>query len=120
MKSQLQIIINQLNETGEISRNDCLKMYISRLGARINDLKVMGWDFKTETRPTTKPDGTEGKDFVYIVTYKPTLLASQSPKSAPGSTKSPQDDPRQGESVKSDYKGELMQAKLIWKSNQVQ
>lgn len=63
--SQLEFIKVRLQETGEISRNDCLRQYVSRLGARINDLKRLGWQFDTEVRPTTRPDGSKGKDFVY-------------------------------------------------------
>lgn len=63
--SQLDFIKVRLQETGEISRNDCLRQYVSRLGARINDLKRLGWKFETEIRSTTHPDGSKGKDFVY-------------------------------------------------------
>lgn len=63
--SQLEFIKARLQEKGEISRNECLQMYVSRLGARIRDLKCLGWQFETETRPTVKPDGSKGKDFVY-------------------------------------------------------
>ena len=63
--SQLEFIKARLQETGEVSRNECLQRYVSRLGARINDLKQLGWQFETETRPTVKPDGSKGKDFVY-------------------------------------------------------
>lgn len=63
--SQLDFIKVRLQETGEISRNECLRNYVSRLGARINDLKHLGWKFETETRSTVKPDGSKGKDFVY-------------------------------------------------------
>ena len=63
--SQLEFIKARLQEKGEISRNDCLRQYVSRLGARINDLKRLGWQFETEVRPTIRPDGSKGKDFVY-------------------------------------------------------
>lgn len=63
--SQVEFIKTKLQENGEISRNECLKQYISRLGARINDLKQLGWQFETEVRRTIKPNGSHGKDFVY-------------------------------------------------------
>lgn len=63
--SQLEFIKERLQEKGEISRNECLKNYVSRLGARINDLKNLGWKFETEIRSTDRPDGSKGKDFVY-------------------------------------------------------
>lgn len=45
-----------LKDKGEISRNQCLRNYISRLGARIKDLQKEGMQFETERR-----DG----DYVY-------------------------------------------------------
>lgn len=69
--SQLDFIKLRLQQKGEISRNECLKQDVSRLGARINDLKRLGWVFETETRPTTKPDGSKGKDYVYKLVSKP-------------------------------------------------
>lgn len=60
--TQLQMIIDQLNATGEVSRNWCLQRYCSRLGARIDDLEKVGWVFLPEKR-----DG----DYVYKVIKKP-------------------------------------------------
>lgn len=65
--TQLQMIINQLNTTGEVSRNWCLQRYCSRLGARIGDLEEAGWVFRTEKR--------EG-DYVYKVISKPVKVES--------------------------------------------
>lgn len=57
MKStQRNRIAKRLLERGEISRNECLRNYISRLGARIQDLENEGWVFETETR---------GGDYIY-------------------------------------------------------
>lgn len=69
--SQLQWTIEQLNQNGEVTRNQALRNHFSRLGARISDLKKIGWRFRTETRPTMKPDGSVGKDFVYVMDEKP-------------------------------------------------
>lgn len=49
-KSQKQRVINRLLERGEISRNQCLANYISRLSAIIQDLEEDGWIFETERR----------------------------------------------------------------------
>lgn len=68
MKSQINWIVSQLKEKGEISRNTALKNYISRLGAYIWDLKKEGWKFKTETVKTPY-----GKDYVYKVVSEPKL-----------------------------------------------
>lgn len=63
MKStQKNRIAKRLLERGEISRNECLRNYISRLGARIQDLENEGWVFETETR---------GGDYIYKLTHSP-------------------------------------------------
>lgn len=61
-ETQRQWVEKQLAEYGEISRNTCLRNYISRLGAIIKALKYEGWVFHTEKR--------EG-DYVYILGEKP-------------------------------------------------
>lgn len=63
--TQLDWIRERLLETGEISRNQCLRQYISRLGARIWDLKKEGYDFEEERR---------GGDYVYKIRFKETLF----------------------------------------------
>ena len=60
--TQKQRIIKRLLEKGEISRNECLKVFISRLGAIICNLKNDGWDFETENR---------NGDYIYKITKKP-------------------------------------------------
>lgn len=55
-------ILKQLRENGRITRNECLKNYISRLGARISDLKSEGWKIEGEFIKTTN-----GKDYVYTL-----------------------------------------------------
>lgn len=61
-KTQVLWVKSQLNIEGEISRNTCLRNYISRLGAIIHKLKDEGYEFKTERR---------GGDYVYIMTHNP-------------------------------------------------
>lgn len=51
-----------LEERGEVSRNQALGVFISRLASRIGDLEEKGWKFRTEKR---------GGDFVYIVSEAP-------------------------------------------------
>ncbi len=63
-KSQIEIILEQLEKHSQISRNWCLRNYISRLGAYICDLNKIGWKingYYTEKR----------NDFVYVVSGKP-------------------------------------------------
>lgn len=45
-QSQEAWILSRLSKTGSISRNECLKMYISRLGAHIGNLKLKGYKFE--------------------------------------------------------------------------
>lgn len=58
--TQIEIIKEQLKETGCISRNWCLRNYISRLGAIIYDLKQEGYEFNGKNVKTEY-----GKDYVY-------------------------------------------------------
>jgi hypothetical protein len=54
--SQKDIVEKQLKEYGEVSRNFCLKNYISRLSAIIQKLEEEGWEFEpTYKMPWTKP-----------------------------------------------------------------
>lgn len=55
-KTQEEIILKQLALKGCVSRNWCLRRYISRLGAIINRLKKAGWNFET---------GYDKGDYVY-------------------------------------------------------
>jgi len=65
-KTQLNFVKKQLLENGKISRNECLKEYITRLSAIILDLKGEG--FETEGKfVKTKT----GKDYVYFLTKNP-------------------------------------------------
>lgn len=66
LQTQEEWVIDQLKTTGKISRNDCLKTYISRLGAIICHLKKIGYVF--ETNYVTTPFG---QDFVYSVKGMP-------------------------------------------------
>lgn len=63
-KTQVDIVKDILLEKGEISRNECLRMYIARLAARIGDLEEKGWRFRTENR---------NGDYVYKVESAPAL-----------------------------------------------
>jgi len=47
-ESQKTWIVKMLNIKGNITRNECLAAYISRLGAIINILKKEGWVFESK------------------------------------------------------------------------
>lgn len=59
-QTQMKWIETQLSKKGKITRNECLRKYISRLGARISDLKARGYKFKTYYKSTKN-----GMDYVY-------------------------------------------------------
>lgn len=60
--TQQQRVVSRLRTHGEISRNECLRNYISRLSAIIQDLEAEGWEFETKRR---------GGDYVYVVKEQP-------------------------------------------------
>ena len=62
-QTQEAYILNELKTKGSISRNQCLKRYISRLGARIGDIKAMGYEIVGGYVKTKNG----GKDFVYTL-----------------------------------------------------
>ncbi len=62
-KSQMAWIIEQLETTGKVSRNDALRRFISRLGSRINDLNKAGWSIKGYFDKTDKC-----RDYRYVLT----------------------------------------------------
>jgi hypothetical protein len=47
-KTQKQRVETKLLRDGFITRNECLRVYISRLGAIICDLTKEGWEFETK------------------------------------------------------------------------
>lgn len=49
-KTQEQIVKDRIDEAGEVSRNWCLRHFITRLAAIISNLKAQGYIFETERR----------------------------------------------------------------------
>lgn len=68
--TQKQWVENRLIDNGSITRNTCLKNYISRLGAIIAILKEDGYEFETQYVDVKTPFGT-GKDYQYKVVNYP-------------------------------------------------
>lgn len=64
--TQLQYVKDKLREQGYITRNQCLKLYITRLASRIDDLKSEGWVLKGETLKTEF-----GSDYRYTLVREP-------------------------------------------------
>jgi len=65
-KSQSQWVIEQLENDAKISRNQCLRRYISRLSAIIFNLKEKGWIINGYLNKTAK-----GTDFIYVCSGMP-------------------------------------------------
>lgn len=63
-ETQEGFILRVLKTNGSISRNFCLQRYISRLGARISDLKKMGYQIRGENYKN--PSG-KGLDYKYTL-----------------------------------------------------
>ena len=62
--TQKQWVEQRLIENGRVTRNECLRNYISRLGALIAMLKNDGWEFETGYVEVETPFG-KGKDYEY-------------------------------------------------------
>jgi hypothetical protein len=59
-ESQKKWVLERIEEQGFITRNQCLRNYISRLGAIILDLKKEGYLFESGYEKTK-----QGKDYIY-------------------------------------------------------
>lgn len=60
--TQKERVINKILKDGFITRNECLRNYISRLGAIIQDLENEGWVFEAKFKE---------KDYVYTLVSAP-------------------------------------------------
>ena len=61
-QTQLQIIKAKLDQYGRVSRNECIPLYIYRLGAIIDKLKKPPYNYKLTAG---YEHGEYGKDYVY-------------------------------------------------------
>jgi hypothetical protein len=62
MMNQLEWTKYQLKSKGYVTRNEALKIYFTRLGARVNDLRNQGWKIDGGWVKTDN-----GKDYVYVL-----------------------------------------------------
>lgn len=60
--TQIKFVKTKIHQNGKISRNECLKNYITRLGAIIYKLKQSGYSFRADY--VKKDNGTKS-DYVY-------------------------------------------------------
>lgn len=65
-KAQIHWVSMKLREDGFISRNDCLKNYISRLGAIVNQLIIDGWKFEKQSEGVFQPRWGKNVDGDYV------------------------------------------------------
>ena len=65
--TQIRWVKNRLMANKKISRNECLREYISRLGAIIARLKNDGWVFDAKYKKVQTKHGWGGKDYVYYL-----------------------------------------------------
>ena len=65
-QTQKQWVKEQIKSNGFITRNQCLKNFISRLGAIIFELKEEGMEFETGYIET-ETKYRKGKDFKYTL-----------------------------------------------------
>lgn len=64
--SQEQWLRNQLITQGHVTRNQALRRFFSRLGARICDLRREGWEIDGGWKETKN-----GKDYEYRLVARP-------------------------------------------------
>ena len=69
IKTQQQWVIERLEKAGEVTRNEALRRYITRLSAIIFDLKDAGWEIEGFHHKTRS-----GKDYKYRLVKKRTSL----------------------------------------------
>ncbi len=61
--TQSERVVSKLLRDGYITRNECLRVFITRLGAIICDLQSLGWEFEAKY--------DDKKDYVYKWTKTP-------------------------------------------------
>lgn len=71
--TQKDWVVNRLIMKGKISRNECLRNYITRLGAIILRLKNEGWEIEAEFVPFQSVLAWRKKDYVYTVKKYPPM-----------------------------------------------
>jgi ribosomal protein L37AE/L43A len=69
--TQIEWVKSQLRKNGKISRNECLRNYISRLGAIIWKLKQHGWKIEGSLPEDFNPLKHHYGDYVYRLIKEP-------------------------------------------------
>lgn len=63
-RTQLDWVVSELKTKGKVSRNDALKVFITRLGSIICNLNKAGWNLKGKNERVQNGYG-RGLDYVY-------------------------------------------------------
>lgn len=71
-RTQKEWVVEKLREDGFVSRNACLKNYVSRLSAIIAVLEAEGFAFDAKF-----VDGERGRDYIYRVVSTPQKQVSK-------------------------------------------
>lgn len=73
LETQRKWIINRLLSAGQISRNECLRKFISRLSGHIYAIKEQNPTWRIDAK-MVKTQG--GKDYLYTLTNKDEILVN--------------------------------------------
>lgn len=68
-QTQKEFVKSELAKHGFITRNKCLKKYVSRLASYICQLKGEGYEFDSKEIETSNSYGTQ-KDYIYFWTNR--------------------------------------------------
>lgn len=79
-KTQKDIVLELILKQGGISRNKCLSLFITRLGAIIKQLEYEGYVFESFYGKAKGFTGTNRRNFYYILKSKPTKYGISSSK----------------------------------------
>lgn len=71
--NQREWIMNRLLTIGQISRNECLRRFISRLSGHIYTIKEQNPAWQIDAKMVKTPSG---KDYIYKLTNRDEILAN--------------------------------------------
>ena len=71
-KTQKDIVLELILKQGGISRNKCLSLFITRLGAIIKQLEYDGYVFESFYGKAKGFTGTNRRNYYYVLKSKPT------------------------------------------------
>lgn len=69
--TQREFVLSRLKKTGRVTRNECLRNFISRVSAIIYDLRQVGFEFEGYYVPVYKNGQKVGEDYEYKLIKTP-------------------------------------------------